>query len=120
MQPVCSVAEVPTDGCLAVANGEVLLAQVDGTVVAYHNRCLHTGLPLADGLVRDGELTCPGHFWRYRLADGRRVNGTRRGALEPVPCEVVDGVVHVGSAAAAPTSIRELLRDHARTWQRDR
>ena len=77
MTPACRLAELSEGACRAVAGGEVLLALVDGRVVAYRNRCLHRGARLETGVVRDGILTCPLHFWRYRLADGRVVGATR-------------------------------------------
>jgi nitrite reductase (NADH) small subunit len=32
--------------------------------------CPHNGGPLADGLVRDGVITCPWHWYSYELATG--------------------------------------------------
>ena len=114
--PVCRAADVPEGGCIAVADGTVLLARVDGRLVAYRNRCLHKGARLDDGTVRNGYLTCAQHFWRYRLADGRKAGS--EAALESVPMDVVDGEVHV-TPPAEPASIRALLFDHARTWTRE-
>jgi nitrite reductase/ring-hydroxylating ferredoxin subunit len=113
----CRLEDVPVDGCLAVADGTVLLARSEGRVVAYGNRCLHKQARLDDGTVRDGHLTCAQHFWRYRLSDGRKV-GSARG-LERVPVAVVDGEVRIAPLPPAPTSMREVLREHARTWTRE-
>ena len=33
--------------------------------------CPHNGGPLAEGLVRDGVVTCPWHWYAYELATGR-------------------------------------------------
>jgi nitrite reductase (NADH) small subunit len=33
--------------------------------------CPHKGGPLAEGLVRDGFVTCPWHWYSYELATGR-------------------------------------------------
>jgi nitrite reductase (NADH) small subunit len=114
---VCRLEDVPEDGCLAVADDTVLLARSEGRVVAYRNRCLHKQARLDDGIVRDGYLTCAQHFWRYRLSDGRKV-GSPRG-LEQVPVAVVDEEVRIAPLPPAPTSIRELLLEHARTWTRE-
>lgn len=75
---VCPAAEVPHDAAHGVVVGEdrVCLARdADGTVVAMRDRCPHRDIALSGGLVRHGLLTCPGHFWRFDLADaGRRTD----------------------------------------------
>lgn len=115
---VCRVDEVPADGCLAVADDRVLLTRVDDRVVAWENRCLHRNSPLHEGVVRDGVLTCPEHFWRYDLLSGRNVaSGAQLGA---VPVEVTDhGDVRVWPPPPRTDSIRDVLLAHARTWSRD-
>jgi len=42
----------------------------DGELHAVDNRCPHEGYPLAEGVVRDGVLTCEWHNWKFRLCDG--------------------------------------------------
>lgn len=111
---VCGLQDIPDGGCLAVANGQVLLGAVGGEVVAYRNRCLHKGSRLDTGLIRDGYLVCPEHFWRYRLADGRKVGADV--GLEPVPVTVVDGEVYVADPKPQPAPTREMMLEHARTW----
>lgn len=115
--PVCHVSDLEEGTCRPAAGGVVLVARVDGEVVAYRNRCLHKDAPLDDGLVRDGTVTCPLHFWRYRLADGRKV-GSEVG-LEPVPVTVVDGEIIVAPPQPGTSSVREMLLEHARTWRRE-
>lgn len=107
----CRLEDVPADGCLAVLDGRVLLARVEGDLVAYRNQCLHKATPLDGGLVRDGIVTCPLHFWRYDLADGHNLAGG--GSLQRVEAWTEDGDVLV-VPPPAPTSLRELLREHAR------
>ncbi len=114
----CQVEDVPQDGCLPVADDRVLLTRAGGRVVAWENRCLHRATPLHTGAVRDGVLTCPGHFWRYDLATGCNVaSGAQLGA---VPVEVTDhGDVLVWPPPPRTDSIRDVLLAHARTWSRD-
>jgi nitrite reductase/ring-hydroxylating ferredoxin subunit len=107
---VCRAEEVPADRAIAVADGTVLLARDGERIVAYRNRCLHQESPLDGGLVRDGVLTCPLHFWRYDLADGRKRGSWAR--LEAVGVRVADGLVHV-SPPPPPLPISVLLRRHA-------
>jgi nitrite reductase/ring-hydroxylating ferredoxin subunit len=107
----CRIDDVPADGCLAVLEGRVLLARVGDDLVAYRNQCLHKATPLDGGLVRDGIVTCPLHFWRYDLADGRNLAGG--GSLERLQAWT-DGSDVLVVPPPEPTSLRQLLRDHAR------
>lgn len=107
---------VPVTGATAAADGRVLLARVDGEVVAYRNACLHRGSRLDEGAVRAGIVTCPAHLWRYRLADGACLNSP--GSLTRLRCEVEGDEVRVRLPAAATEPLREVLRAHARSWRR--
>ena len=40
-------------------------------VVALTDRCPHAGGSLGQGWVEEGEVVCPLHQWRFKLADGR-------------------------------------------------
>ena len=42
-----------------------------GDLVVTDGACPHNGGPLADGLVRDGVVICPWHWYSYELATGR-------------------------------------------------
>jgi nitrite reductase/ring-hydroxylating ferredoxin subunit len=42
-----------------------------GEVVALSGRCPHANGPLGLGWIEEGEVVCPLHHWRFRLADGR-------------------------------------------------
>ena len=50
---------------------EVALVRLGDDVHAVDNVCPHQGAPLSAGRVEDGEIVCPLHGWRIRLADGR-------------------------------------------------
>ncbi len=118
---------------MRVTDGETAVAVFDvgGELVALEDRCLHRGGSLSSGLVRDGTVTCPEHFWRYELATGRRVGAPwlclRRHRVErdgegirvampatPTACQV--GPAAGGSAPRS--SMREMLLRHAREWER--
>jgi HAD superfamily hydrolase (TIGR01509 family) len=111
------LADIPLDRCLAVGDGRAVVARVGEEVVAFENRCLHQDSPLAGGQIRQGTLTCPLHFWRYRLPSGVHVGG--EGRLTAYPVTVVDGVVHVEVPEATNLSFRERMLAHAAAWDRD-
>ena len=41
-----------------------------GEYQAINDLCPHMGASLAGGYVEDGCVTCPWHYWRFRLSDG--------------------------------------------------
>ena len=88
--------------------------EVSGELVVTDGACPHNGGPLAEGLVRDGVVTCPWHWYSYELATGR----CRTAAgyqLRRYPVALVDGRPHVTLPAAAPArSGSQILRAHAR------
>ena len=119
------VEALPTDACVAVADGRAVAVRVGDEVVAFHPNCLHRASSLAGGLVvrpdSSGEqpkLQCPLHFWRYHLPSGVHTGG--RGVLRSYPVTVRDGRAFVDLPEAAPAvSVREQLLAHARNWDRD-
>jgi len=52
----------------------VLLVRDGDAVRAYENRCAHLGLPLSEGRLEGGVLTCGAHEWEYDAASGCGVN----------------------------------------------
>jgi nitrite reductase/ring-hydroxylating ferredoxin subunit/uncharacterized membrane protein len=64
---------VPT---AAKAGAQSLVVLRTGDVVyALHAQCAHAGGPLAEGKLVDGCIECPWHYSRYRMSDGKRVQG---------------------------------------------
>jgi toluene monooxygenase system ferredoxin subunit len=53
---------------------DVLLCNLDGTLVAYEDRCPHLASPLSEGALDDGVLTCGAHEWQFDARTGRGVN----------------------------------------------
>jgi nitrite reductase/ring-hydroxylating ferredoxin subunit/uncharacterized membrane protein len=53
----------------------LLLVRDGATVHALHDTCAHAGAPLHEGRLVDGCIECPWHQSRYRLRDGRHVQG---------------------------------------------
>ena len=113
------VGDIPSDRCVAVADGAAIAVRVGDEVVAFENRCLHQQSPLAGARVFGDQFGCPLHFWRYELPTGRHTGN--RGTLPSYAVEVVDGRVLVDlPEPEPPMSMRERLLRHAREWNRDR
>jgi nitrite reductase/ring-hydroxylating ferredoxin subunit len=119
---VADIADLPAGASLAVRAGDVEVAvfNVDGELRAVEGRCLHRGGSLAEGMVDNGVVTCPLHWWRYDLFTGERqgVPGLR---LTCYPVRVEDGRVEVLVPPARPElSLRERLLAAGRDWKEAR
>lgn len=85
-----------------------------GVPVAMLDRCPHRDIALSGGLVKDGTLVCPGHFWCFDVTTGARTDLPERGATV-YPTRVVDGWVEaVLPPPKEPQSMREWLLAQAR------
>ena len=110
--------DLPTDRGVPIAGGRAVVVRVGDEVFAYRNECLHQASPLDGGLVKDGVLTCPLHFWRYDATTGAKCSEPRL-RLESYPVEVASGSVRVMLPDPPPArSVREMLLAHARDWDR--
>jgi phenylpropionate dioxygenase-like ring-hydroxylating dioxygenase large terminal subunit len=70
---------------VTVLGEELVVARLDdGTVTALPDRCPHRWARLSDGCVRDGEIECPYHGWRFDAA-GRCTSVPALGEGAPVP-----------------------------------
>jgi nitrite reductase/ring-hydroxylating ferredoxin subunit len=86
----------------------------DGSHVAMLDRCPHRDIALSGGVVRDGTLVCPGHFWRFDLVTGERTDLPTQ-VMTLYPTRVVDGWVEAQLPAPVPhLSMREWLLAEAR------
>jgi len=90
-----------TDGSLAavsVAGSDLVVANVDGSLLAYRDRCASCGAPLHGGLLMAGALSCPECARSFFLPSaGRSMDGDRL-QLEPVPLLREEGLVKVALA----------------------
>ena len=92
----------------------VLVALVEGTPYAVQDACRHRQASLATGVIRDGVVTCPSHFFQYDLRTGARHDNEGE-PLPAYPARVVGDRVEVDVPDAAPApSLREVLLAHAR------
>ncbi|HEY7589381.1 MAG TPA: Rieske (2Fe-2S) protein [Candidatus Limnocylindrales bacterium] len=53
----------------------LVIVRNGSTILALHETCAHAGGPLAQGTLVDGQVECPWHGSRFRLADGRATRG---------------------------------------------
>ena len=64
-----------------VDDEQIVLANLDGTVVAFTNVCTHAGCDLAEGQLEGEELECECHGSRFSVRTGAVLNGP---AIEPL------------------------------------
>jgi Fe-S cluster biogenesis protein NfuA/nitrite reductase/ring-hydroxylating ferredoxin subunit len=91
----------PVSGSLAavtVAGSELLIANVDSTLLAYRDACAQCGGALHDGVLAEGALRCPECERSYFLPRAGRSMDDDRLQLEPVPLLREQGRVKVALA----------------------
>jgi Fe-S cluster biogenesis protein NfuA/nitrite reductase/ring-hydroxylating ferredoxin subunit len=89
------------DGALAaisVAGSNLVVANVDGTLLAYRDRCANCGGPLHEGLLSAGALACPECQRSFFLPRAGRSLDDEQMQLEPVPLLRDEGRVKVALA----------------------
>jgi toluene monooxygenase system ferredoxin subunit len=77
-----------------VGGRKVLLLDVGGEVVAFPDRCRHQGVPLSQGKLQAGIITCSAHGWEYDARTGRGRNPSDV-ALPRLAVEIRDGEIWV-------------------------
>ena len=85
----------------------------DGTVTVVDGDCPHRGGPLVEGVVRDGAVVCPWHWYTYDLRTGF-CRTTEAQQIQRYPVIEVDGVAMVEMPVRRKRSWAELLHAHAR------
>lgn len=111
---VCLVADLEADRPLGARVSDTGQDRDRVCVIAHANRhvamldrCPHRDIALSEGIVHGGELVCPGHFWRFDLATGMRVDDAAA-TLTTYPTRIIDGWVEALIPPAAP---RRSMRD---------
>lgn len=79
---------------VAVDGVDLILAQVAGRLVCYRNACAHMAMPLHEGELEDGVLTCPWHGFAYLLESGACLTAPEV-RLDPCPVRARAGLVEV-------------------------
>ena len=113
-QRICRVEDLAPDQPIGVVIGDsgqdrdrvCVVRTQRGEPVAMLDRCPHRDIALSGGVVKDGTLTCPGHFWCFDLASGERTDAPAQ-AMTLYPTRVVDGWVE---AVVPPPARRQPMR----------
>jgi Fe-S cluster biogenesis protein NfuA len=74
-----------TVAAVGVAGRDLLIANVDGTLLAYGNACAGCGSPLHEGALQAGALSCPACGRSFFLPRAGRSMDDDQLQLEPVP-----------------------------------
>ena len=76
---VARVGEIPDGEARTVGPpGRAVSVFRDGDrYFALDDMCPHMGASLAGGFVEGGIVTCPWHYWRFRLTDGAWADNPR-------------------------------------------
>jgi nitrite reductase/ring-hydroxylating ferredoxin subunit len=83
-----------TGTCVTVAGKDVALFNVEGTIYAMEDSCLHQGLSLGTSKLEGNIVTCRGHGWRYNVTTGKTLH-VRDYGVATYPVKVVDGKIMV-------------------------
>lgn len=91
---------------------DYLVLDLGDRLVVTDARCPHKQQPLAEGLLRDGCLVCPGHWYAFDLATGACRNATET-ALRLHPVVEEDDYWYAEVTVEPARSWSERLRAHA-------
>ena len=81
--------------CVTVKGQDIALFNVDGSIYAIEDSCLHQGSSLAAGLLQGKVVTCRSHGWRYDVTTGNTLHVPDYG-VSTFPVKVVEGRILVG------------------------
>lgn len=76
---VCKVGDIPDGGAAVVTVGgkDIAVFHANGKYYAIDDCCPHAGASLSGGHVEGEVVTCPWHYWRFRLTDGAWADNPR-------------------------------------------
>jgi toluene monooxygenase system ferredoxin subunit len=78
----------------------IVLLRLDDAVCAYEDRCAHLGVPLSEGRLEAGTLTCSAHHYEYEAGTGKGIN-PRGLCLQRFEVRVEEGEIFVDPARAS-------------------
>jgi nitrite reductase/ring-hydroxylating ferredoxin subunit len=93
---VAKLEEVPqgTGSCFFVGDKSVAVFNVDGSIYAMSDTCVHRGASLGMGKLEGKVVTCRAHGWRFDVTTGSVVTTPGYGVAS-YPAKVVDGKILV-------------------------
>jgi nitrite reductase (NADH) small subunit/3-phenylpropionate/trans-cinnamate dioxygenase ferredoxin subunit len=93
---VGKLSEIPVGGnrVITVGKKDIAVFNVGGELFAIDDMCPHMGASLSGGHVEDGCVTCPWHYWRFRLTDGTWADSPRL-KIGSYPVHIVGDEVHL-------------------------
>jgi nitrite reductase/ring-hydroxylating ferredoxin subunit len=75
----------------------ICVANVNGTITAMDNVCLHRGGPLGQGTIEKGKVVCPWHGWAWDPSSGQAAhNPNAKVAVYPLKIENDDVLIELG------------------------
>ncbi len=91
-------------GCLkrfVAGNRAIALANIDGSIHAFEDRCLHWGVRLSDGCLEENVVRCRAHGWKHDLVKGEVAASDPPGdegrRLVTFTTQIHDGFIWVGA-----------------------
>ncbi len=93
---VASVEQLPSGRgtVVRIAGKDIALFNVDGTIYAMDDSCLHQGLSLGTSKLEGKIVTCRGHGWKYDVTTGSTLASPGFG-VAAYAVKVVDGKIMV-------------------------
>jgi nitrite reductase/ring-hydroxylating ferredoxin subunit len=87
----------PGRGTVVTIEGkDIALFNVDGSVYAMDDGCLHHGVSLGTSELDGKIVTCRGHGWKYDVTTGNTLHVPDYG-VSAYPVKVVDGKIMVAT-----------------------
>ena len=94
-----TASELPAEGEAKefnIGDKTICVANVNGTISAMDNVCLHRGGPLGEGTIEDGKVVCPWHGWAWDPKTGEAAhNPNAKIAVYPVKVEDGDVLIEL-------------------------
>jgi nitrite reductase (NADH) small subunit len=96
---VAKKSDLPAEGQakeFPVGQQVVCIANVNGTISAMDNVCLHRGGPLGQGAIEGDKIVCPWHGWQWDPKTGQAAhNPAARVTVYPIKVEGEDVLVQI-------------------------
>jgi len=72
----------------------ILLIRKNNQIFALQNRCPHMGCTFETGILRDYQVMCPCHGWKFDIRDGKYQENPAT-TIETYNCIIQNGKIHV-------------------------